>query len=102
MSINKLNVFHWHIIDATSFPFVSETHPELSGMGSYDNQTKIYQPNDIASFVQYAQQYGVRVVPEFDTPAHTFAISLSHPEVRIPCHSFGINLLFVFPCHKLL
>ncbi|KAJ8891061.1 hypothetical protein PR048_010570 [Dryococelus australis] len=69
MAATKLNTFHWHITDSHSFPFQSSSYPQLSQYGAYTPR-KVYTPEDIRSVVEYARVRGVRVVPEFDAPAH--------------------------------
>ena len=56
MSWNKFNVFHWHIVDANSWPVKSEVYPELSEKGAYDPETMIYTKQDIKTIVEYAHQ----------------------------------------------
>ena len=69
MSMSKLNTLHWHIIDSQSFPYVSKTWPEFSKFGSY-SADKIYNQEDVKEIVEYGLIRGVRVLPEFDAPAH--------------------------------
>lgn len=69
MAMSKLNTFHWHITDSHSFPYVSRTWPDFAKYGSY-KPTKIYTPETIREIVDYALVRGVRVLPEFDAPAH--------------------------------
>lgn len=69
MAVSKLNTFHWHITDSHSFPYVSKSRPELSKLGAYSPK-KVYTPEDVADIVEYGLVAGVRVMPEFDAPAH--------------------------------
>ena len=69
MSYNKLNILHWHITDTHSFPLELESIPELAKYGAYSS-SKVYSPSDIKSLVQYAKVRGVKILPEFDAPAH--------------------------------
>ncbi len=67
----KLNVFHWHIVDSQSFPFESKIYPNLAAKGAYDDKNAVYRRDEIKDFIEYAGKRGVRIVPEFDLPAHT-------------------------------
>lgn len=69
MSMNKLNTFHWHITDSHSFPYQSKTYPKLTKYGAY-TPAKIYSHEDVKEIVDYGLLNGVRVLPEFDAPAH--------------------------------
>ena len=69
MSFNKLNVFHWHLTDSQSFPFVSKRQPLMALYGAY-SPAKVYSPEDIQDIVHYATVRGVKVVPELDAPSH--------------------------------
>ncbi|KAJ0175402.1 hypothetical protein K1T71_008561 [Dendrolimus kikuchii] len=69
MAVNKLNTFHWHVTDSQSFPFVSERRPNLTKYGAY-SPSKVYTKQAIREVVEYGLVRGVRVMPEFDAPAH--------------------------------
>ncbi|KAI4469177.1 beta-hexosaminidase [Holotrichia oblita] len=69
MALSKLNTFHWHITDSHSFPYVSKSRPILSKLGAYSPR-KVYTPEMVADIVEYGLVRGIRVLPEFDAPAH--------------------------------
>ncbi|KAG5681026.1 hypothetical protein PVAND_010492 [Polypedilum vanderplanki] len=69
LAMAKLNNFHWHITDAQSFPMEMKKHSDLTKYGAYSHK-KIYKVEDIQDIVEYAKARGVKVIPEFDLPAH--------------------------------
>ncbi|XP_067622184.1 beta-hexosaminidase subunit beta-like [Eurosta solidaginis] len=84
MAFNKLNVLHWHITDDSAFPYNSSTFPELSAKGAYRPELT-YSKAEVKEIVEYARVRGIRVVAEFDTPAHTASWGASHPEIMTKC-----------------
>ncbi|ODM95998.1 Chitooligosaccharidolytic beta-N-acetylglucosaminidase [Orchesella cincta] len=70
LSHNKLNIFHWHLTDSNSFPFYSKRVPQMAIYGTISSK-KIYMPDQIVEFLNYANQRGVKVIPELDAPAHS-------------------------------
>ena len=79
MASVKLNVFHWHLSDANSFPLLVPG-TNLSA-GAYTPSQR-YSTADVQHIVEEARLRAIRVVPEFDMPAHTApAWCQGHPEI---------------------
>ena len=68
---NKLNTLHWHISDAETFPWVLNSYPNLTTYAIY-NSTANYTSADVKEILEYAKVRGVRIVPEIDSPGHTY------------------------------
>ncbi|KAG6383114.1 hypothetical protein SASPL_157139 [Salvia splendens] len=80
MSMNKLNVFHWHVTDSHSFPLVVPSEPEMAAKGAY-GEGMMYTVADVKKVVEFGLERGVRVVPEIDMPAHTGSWAKAYPEI---------------------
>ncbi|EAU86214.2 beta-hexosaminidase [Coprinopsis cinerea okayama7 len=79
MSMVKMSVFHWHVVDSQSFPLEVPGYPELSQKGAYSPSQR-YKTEDVQTIVKYASERGIDVLMEIDTPGHTTSVAASHPE----------------------
>ncbi|WP_286263126.1 beta-N-acetylhexosaminidase [Thalassotalea atypica] len=78
MAAAKLNVFHWHLTDDQGWRIESKTYPKLHLLAS---DGLYYTQQEIKELVTYANNLGIRVVPEFDLPGHASAIAVAYPEL---------------------
>ena len=78
MLVAKMNTFHWHLSDDHGFRIEIKTYPQLTGKAS-DGQ--FYTQEQIKDIVQYADDRGIRVIPEIDVPGHATALLTAIPEI---------------------
>lgn len=84
MSYNKFNTLHWHVTDDNSWPLVSEKYPRFSEVGAYGPDA-VYTKEDVKELVDFAFNRGIRVMVEFDTPAHATIWGAAYPNLTITC-----------------
>ena len=60
----------WHVIDGPSFPLESKKYPQLSDKGKYCGDC-VYTVDDVRALIAFANDRGVRVIPELDIPGHS-------------------------------
>ncbi|KAG0373350.1 hypothetical protein BGX24_011821 [Mortierella sp. AD032] len=82
MSVVKMNVFHWHVLDQQTYPLVSKAFPDLTAKGA-QNPEKIYSPQDVAAIIQHGAERGIRVLPEFDSPGHAASWGRAYPNLTV-------------------
>lgn len=69
MALSKLNVLHWHLDDAQSWPMQMRTYPEMV-KDAYSPREQ-YSQEDLKRVIAYARGRGIRVIPEVDMPGHS-------------------------------
>ncbi len=107
MALQKMNTFHWHLVDdegwriqILAYPFLTQTGAWRSGWGTTQNNGidfgqdprvssatnsagqygGFYTQNDIREIVAYAQERHITIVPEIEMPAHSTAGLASYPQ----------------------
>jgi hexosaminidase len=78
MAAVKMNVLHLHLSDDQGFRVESKRYPKLHEMGS---DSLYYTQAEIRDLIGYARDRGVRIVPEFDMPAHSLSWFVGYPEL---------------------
>lgn len=69
LSLSKMNVLHWHLVDAQAWPVEIESYPEM-WKDSY-GPNKRWSIQDMKEIVEYGRARGIRVIPELDLPGHS-------------------------------
>ncbi len=101
----KINVFHWHLTEDQGWRMQIDKYPLLAEKASYRGNTRgdgiavygYYSKEEMREVVEYAKQYHIDVLPEFDIPGHTAAAISAYPfldcfnsEIAVK-ESFGIH-----------
>jgi len=99
MATNKLNTFHWHLVDDQGWRLEIKKYPKLTEVGAWrksigftSNQEKglnmsntepyggFYTQDQIKDIVAYAAERNITVVPEIELPGHSAAALVAYPE----------------------
>jgi hexosaminidase len=91
MAQNKLNTLHLHLTDGESFSVNTESwrnYTQLSIKGAFTASLS-YTPDDLAAIVAHGRLRGVRVVPEFDLPAHCASWAQGVPAIITDCPKYN-------------
>lgn len=69
-------------------PLEVPAYPSLTSTGAF-SPARVYSQADMQALVAYAQDRGVRVVPEVDSPGHSLSWVLGAPGTTINCSAVG-------------
>ncbi|MCI0514774.1 beta-N-acetylhexosaminidase, partial [candidate division KSB1 bacterium] len=87
LSYYKINKLHWHLTEDQGWRIEIKKYPKLTEIGAWrqeDDGTRyggFYTQDEIREVVQFAQAYGVEIVPEIEMPGHATAALAAYPEL---------------------
>jgi hexosaminidase len=91
MASVKMNVLHLHLTEDQMFGIESKVYPRLHEVGSEGNY---YTQEDIREVIAYADQRGIRIVPEFDLPGHCTSWLKAYPELASVKRDYELQRYF--------
>ncbi|MDV3457134.1 family 20 glycosylhydrolase [Sphingomonas sp. HF-S4] len=93
MAVNKLNTFHWHLVDDQGWRIEIKRYPKLTEVSGWRHPATaagapqlpqvggFYTQDEIRAIVAYAAARGIRIVPEIEMPGHALAAIRAYPEL---------------------
>jgi hexosaminidase len=110
MAQEKMNTFHWHLVDDQGWRIEIRKYPLLTQVGAWRNgvgfdldpkDTTAYGPDgryggfytqkDIREVVAYAQARHITIVPEIEMPGHSRAALAAYPQYSCTGGPFTID-----------
>jgi hexosaminidase len=87
LSLQHINIFHWHLSDDQGWRLPVASYPLLIEIGSRRRQHRysgrftsgFYTETEIRDIVSFAAERHIEVVPEIDLPGHASAILAAYP-----------------------
>ncbi|MDR2574916.1 MAG: beta-N-acetylhexosaminidase [Treponema sp.] len=87
LSLQHINIFHWHLSDDQGWRLPVRQYPLLTEIGSKRRDHRLhdkftggfYTEAEIRDIVDYAARRHIETVPEIDLPGHTSAILAAYP-----------------------
>jgi hexosaminidase len=99
MAVQKLNTFHWHLVDDQAWCLEITNYPNLTAIGAFrkgidyglpprsSSATNsagqyggFYSQADAREIVAYAAQRHITVIPEIEMPCHSSAALVAYPQ----------------------
>lgn len=100
LALHQLNIFHWHLTDDQGWRIEIKSHPELTEVGAWRDDTVVgrylggtdyptdgkrhggfYTQEQIRELVAYAKERYIEIIPEIDLPGHTSAVLAAYPQL---------------------
>ncbi|HEY8004364.1 MAG TPA: family 20 glycosylhydrolase [Phenylobacterium sp.] len=95
MSLHKLNVLHWHLVDDQGWRLEIPKYPRLTQVGAWRTPPAgspdaspdgaryggFYTQQQVRAVVAYAASRHVTIVPEIEIPGHAVSALLAYPEL---------------------
>ena len=103
LSMHKLNVFHWHLVDDHGWRFESKKYPLLTHVGAWREQPPIgryggfYSQQEMRDIVAYAAKLHITIVPEIEMPGHSRAALAAYPNLAGGGTKTEVDHFFDFP-----